>query len=183
MRADEYNSLHHVRPHPLLKSVWRFTFLILLTLIGFLFLPWQQTVKGTGVLMAYDPSERLQPVSAPVTGVITQFFASENSHVDKGAKLFIMSDLDPKLSERLEAMIKTLQEQLRNISAESDALKANRLNVLRERNITRRLYVKRLAQATDTLATFTYKIDAKAQAVAAQTASLDRVRYDGGAEI
>lgn len=184
MRADEYNSLQHVRPHPLLKSVWRFTFLILLTLTWFLFLPWQQTVKGTGMLMAYDPSERLQPVSAPVAGVITHFYVAENSHVDKGAKLFSMSDLDPKLSERLEAMVETLQQQLHNISAESDALKANRLNALRERNITRKLYAKRMAQARDTLATFTYKIDAKTQMVAAQTASFERIHtlFDSGIE-
>lgn len=184
MHTDEYGSFRLVQPHALLGRIWLFTFVVLLTLIGFLFLPWQQTVKGTGTLAAYDPSERLQSVSAPITGIITQFYVEENDNVAKGDKLFSMRDLDPDLSKRMRTMVQSLREQLKNIAAKQEALRANRQNAMRERNITRELYAKRQSQANDALAAFRFKLDAVTQTVAMRQAAFDRVQalYSSGIE-
>lgn len=184
MHTDEYGSFRLVQPHALLGRIWLFTFVVLLTLIGFLFLPWQQTVKGTGTLAAYDPSERLQSVSAPITGIITQFYVEENANVAKGDKLFSMRDLDPDLSKRMRTMVQSLREQLKNIAAKQEALRANRQNAMRERNITRELYAKRQSQANDALAAFRFKLDAVTQTVAMRQAAFDRVQalYSSGIE-
>jgi adhesin transport system membrane fusion protein len=184
MRTHEYESFRLVRPHAFLGRIWLFTFVILLTLLGFLFLPWQQTVKGTGTLTAYDPGERLLSVSSPITGIITQFHVGENSDVAKGAKLFSMRDLDPDLAARMNAMTASLREQLKNLEAEREALRANRGNLLRERNITRALYAKRQSQAKDALAAIGLKIEASQQTVTMRQASFERVQalYDSGIE-
>lgn len=66
-----------------------------------LFAPWQQSVRGTGRVIAYAPLERQQNVEAPVAGRVVRWFVQEGSAVREGDCIVEISDNDPMLMERL----------------------------------------------------------------------------------
>ena len=44
--------------------------LLVVAMVVMLFLPWQQSAKGTGRVIAYVPQERRQTVMSPVKGIV-----------------------------------------------------------------------------------------------------------------
>ena len=81
--------------------------LILLLSIAMLFAPWQQSIRGEGAVVAFDPFERPQSVQAPVKGRIAERGegVAENAYVKKGQLLFRIEDQDPMYLSRLEQQV------------------------------------------------------------------------------
>jgi multidrug efflux pump subunit AcrA (membrane-fusion protein) len=65
-----------------------------------LFLPWIAFSTGTGQVTAIDPSERVQTVTAPVSGFIGQWYVNEGESLKKGQVIAELSDNDPGLIGR-----------------------------------------------------------------------------------
>jgi multidrug efflux pump subunit AcrA (membrane-fusion protein) len=88
--------------------------LLALWLMGMLFLPWQQSISGSGTVTAYSPTERRQVIRAPVKGRIIAWGEGirENSAVSKGQMILEIQDLDPLLMDRLQAQQDALERQL-----------------------------------------------------------------------
>ncbi len=76
--------------------------------------PWQQSVRGTGRVIAYAPLERRQALEAPVTGRVAEWFVQEGSVVNEGDPVVRLSDNDPLLMARLEAERSAIAERLRS---------------------------------------------------------------------
>ncbi len=76
-------------------------FLIFIS-ICFIIVPWQQTSKGTGRVIAFDPNQRIQMITAPVTGVLEQWLVNEGQIVKKGDPLVRIVDNDPNYLDRLK---------------------------------------------------------------------------------
>jgi multidrug efflux pump subunit AcrA (membrane-fusion protein) len=72
-----------------------------LLLVGLVFLPWQQFVRGKGRVVAYDPLERSMTVEAPLAGRVQRSFVVEGQHVKEGDVLFELIDNDPNLLANL----------------------------------------------------------------------------------
>lgn len=67
----EFPSLKLVRTGRLVRLAGKVTFLLLLiSVAGMIFLPWRQTARGSGAVVALDPQQRPQPVLSPAKGVI-----------------------------------------------------------------------------------------------------------------
>jgi multidrug resistance efflux pump len=79
-----------------------------------LFLPWQQTVKGEGVLQALDPTQRDYTMLATFDGFIDEIYVQENQFVKKGEKLYAMVDLDAKYENKLKIIQGGSQAQYEN---------------------------------------------------------------------
>lgn len=109
-----FHSLEKVHLHPLVKKIWVFTSIILSLLVMTLFLPWQQTVEGEGVVVAYDPTQRDYPVLATMDGFINEFYVTENQFVKKGTKLFTMVDLDKGYLDKLKTIESSSKDQYNN---------------------------------------------------------------------
>jgi len=79
--------------------------LLVLSIFAMLFLPWQQSAKGTGKVVAYVPQERQQTISSPVKGVVVRVAEGlrEGMRVEKGS--FIL-EIEPNAAN--------LREQLTN---------------------------------------------------------------------
>lgn len=86
-----------------------------------LFLPWQQNVTATGKVTAFSPSERVQTIDAPVSGVISKWHVQEGGVVKEGDVLVEISDIDPMFKDRLGLQRDNLQTKL---SAKQDELKS-----------------------------------------------------------
>lgn len=73
----------------------------LLSLATLFVTPWQQSVRGSGRLIAYTPLERQQSVDAPVSGRVVEWFVQEGDHVEAGDPIVVLSDNDPDILDRL----------------------------------------------------------------------------------
>lgn len=63
--------------------------------------PWQQSVPGSGRVIAYAPDERQQNIEAPIDGRVLRWYVQEGSLVKTGEPLVELSDNDPDVMQRL----------------------------------------------------------------------------------
>lgn len=91
-----------------------------LTALGFT--PWQQSIFGTGVVVALSPAERAQGIDAPVEGRIVKWHVIEGSRVKKGDAVAEMADLDPNLPARLQMERNAALERIRAITEREQLL-------------------------------------------------------------
>ena len=147
----KFNSLKLVQTAPFVNRVGRFIFVLILVLIVLLFFPWRQTVEGEGKVIAYDPTERVQTISAPIDGFIDSVYVSENEHVRKGAKLFNMIDPDKEYKTRVYKMREDFKQQQQNIEDKLLLIDQKRESLLSQKEIRIELYDKRYIQAEEAL--------------------------------
>jgi multidrug resistance efflux pump len=87
--------------------------------------PWQQTVSGTGNVLAFAPDKRQQTIQSPITGKIYRWGEgiTENAKVKAGDEIAEIRDLDENYATRLD-------DQLRNVTqavtASEQSLAANK---------------------------------------------------------
>ncbi len=96
--------------------------LLAFSIVALAWAPWQQTVSGTGRVVAYSPLERQQSVEAPISGRVVRWGEGlyEGAELTAGQFILEIQDLDPNLQFRQ-------QEQL---AATRRELEANRIVVL-----------------------------------------------------
>jgi adhesin transport system membrane fusion protein len=111
MSDYKFQVTQKVHIHPIIKRISLLTFIIFLILFAMLFLPWQQTVKGHGKLIAYEPSQRDYIIVSTINGFVEEYSVSENQHVKKGDVLCKIADRDQNLSSRLKAQESLLGTQ------------------------------------------------------------------------
>lgn len=83
----------------------RFLKFFALFLIIILFLPWTQTVSGTGAVTTLTPEQRPQTIQSPIPGRIEKWYVNEGDFVKKGDTILFISEIkneyfDPQLAER-----------------------------------------------------------------------------------
>ncbi len=66
-----------------------------------LYVPWVQTAQGNGQVIALDPRDRVQNVTALVPGRIDDWFVTDGSLVKRGDPIARVIDNDPMLLARL----------------------------------------------------------------------------------
>ncbi len=92
--ADDFPIMNMVRTGKLVRRLGRATFVILIiSSVGLIFVPWRQTARGLGTVVALDPQERPQPVLSPSKGVVSYVKPGlrEGSYVEKGELLLRMT--------------------------------------------------------------------------------------------
>lgn len=72
----------------------------ILIMILCLFLPWIAFTTGSGVLTSIDPNERLQKITAPVSGFVGIWHVKEGQFLKKGDLIAEITDNDPQLLQR-----------------------------------------------------------------------------------
>ncbi len=80
----------------------KFTFISLVIVLGgCLFLPWIAFTVGNGQVTAINPNERIQTITAPVSGFIRSWNVNEGDKVKRGDVIADLTDNDPELMDRL----------------------------------------------------------------------------------
>lgn len=131
-----------------------------------LFLPWQQNVTASGQVTAFSPSERVQTIDAPVSGMITKWHVQEGSKVKEGDLLLEISDTDPNFQQRLSNLRDNQESKL---EAKSNELKSYELqleNLISSRDA-------KIAAAQFKLDVANQKIRASSESVSSAKATLD----------
>lgn len=91
-------------------------FLLTLTVLSLIFVPWQQSVNGTGQVFVYAANERPQNISAQIPGRIVNWRVQEGDWVKAGAIITELEDieqrfLDPEQPRRLRQRRAALMSQ------------------------------------------------------------------------
>jgi multidrug efflux pump subunit AcrA (membrane-fusion protein) len=76
-----------------------FIFSLIIVIISFL--PWISFTTGNGLLTAINPSERIQSITAPLSGFINTWSVKEGDYVKQGQLIAELIDNDPSFLDRL----------------------------------------------------------------------------------
>lgn len=63
--------------------------------VALAFVPWRQTVSGSGRIIGQDPLDRQFTIEAPIYGRVVEWFVAEGSHVEVGQAVARIADNDP----------------------------------------------------------------------------------------
>jgi multidrug efflux pump subunit AcrA (membrane-fusion protein) len=107
-----------------------FIFLFVFFGVALIVLPWQQTAKGSGRVIAYSPNDRPQEISAPVDGRIQNWHVVEGSKVNEGDPIVDLTDNDPEILNRLKDERDALAKR---VVAAHAAVNTSRLNLDRQK--------------------------------------------------
>jgi multidrug efflux pump subunit AcrA (membrane-fusion protein) len=142
----KYKALEKIKIHPIVKKIWIFTSIIIGILIGILFLPWQQTIKGVGVVIAYNPTERNYYILAPISGFVKKYYVQEDQFVKKGDLIAEMVDLDKKYMDRLRKLKDTTEKEIEVTKNEIEVLEKKLENLRRGLQVGLEAYRVKLKQ-------------------------------------
>jgi multidrug resistance efflux pump len=97
--------------------------------VVFLFLPWQQNIRGTGKVTALNPMNRPQNIQSVIAGQIQKWHVREGQYVEKGDTIMTISEVkekyfDPNLLVRLQEQINAKQGSI--VSKEEKAMALER---------------------------------------------------------
>lgn len=83
------------------------------------FLPWQQTSRGAGRVIAYAPQERQQSIDSPTKGVVVRIGKglADNVRVKKGDFLVEIQPFAADMKQQLEAQLNELKLKLQTTEA------------------------------------------------------------------
>ncbi len=116
MITNEFKSKKLLKKTPNVIKVAVISLLcIVFFVVGMLFVPWQQSVYGTGQVVAYSPTDRAQLITAPIEGVLNQWKVEEGSYVKKGQTLVTVENITP-------GYLKLLQEKKAALTLQVDAM-------------------------------------------------------------
>ncbi len=101
--------------------------LMFITIILLLFAPWQQTVSGSGNVIAYAPLDRQQVLGAPAKGRVSRWGEGiyENAYVEAGQVILEIQDLDPNYLTTLVQQRDLAQNQVDSYEQQLAAEKSN----------------------------------------------------------
>ena len=127
-------SLAHSLTPNTVRWMARLAFLFFLLLpVGLAVVPWQQTVTCRGTIVAYAPVERMQVITARVSGQVRTWHVVEGSRVKMNDPLVDIEDNDPDLAERLDAQrdflsgrLSAARQELSELTAAAEAQEAAR---------------------------------------------------------
>ena len=117
-------SLQLARSSRMVRIIAKILFVLLAITFGLVaFAPWQQSVKGSGSVVAYAPDERQQVVESQIKGRIAEFGPGivENARVVEGQFILRIQDIDPDLLLRLEQQRRVLNDSLQNAKRKLEA--------------------------------------------------------------
>jgi RND family efflux transporter MFP subunit len=96
------------------------------------FLPWVAFTTGTGQVTAIDPNERVQSITTPVNGFISQWLVGEGTEVKKGDMIARMRDNDPDLVERYQRELDAARAAVESAKL---IMETSRLNLDRQKKL------------------------------------------------
>lgn len=104
--------------------------------ILFLFLPWQQNIRGSGKVTALNPANRPQTIQTVIAGQIQKWHVREGEFVEAGDTIISIREVkekyfDPRLLERLNNQLTSKRSGLLSKKEKAEAL-TRQIAALRE---------------------------------------------------
>lgn len=133
--------------------------------ISFMFVPWQQNIRGNGKVTSFLPEDRPQTVNSIIPGKIEHWYVQEGQFVRKGDSLLRISEvkdkyMDPNTTFRTqeqvlskEQSVLSYQTKIQALDAQIAALESGRiLSIQKGKNKVLQTRNKVLADSADVVA-------------------------------
>lgn len=148
-------------PTPLRVFTFASLFFAVAAIAFITFVPWVQTISGAGQIVALDPAEREQAISALVPGRIAEWYVREGSRVETGQPIARIVDNDPQLLQRLQTQLDLARDRL---ASAQTALATARLDAERKTTLFADGLVSRLEMEQAQIALAEYEVRAQSSA-------------------
>lgn len=112
------------------------------------FVPWTQSVHGTGRAVAFNPVQRPQFIVSPIEGRIKKWYIVEGQRVSAGQRLVEMVDNDPNLELRLLDEERAILDRLRAAEGRVGDIEARIRNLDNSRQLAIAVQTSVLRQET-----------------------------------
>ncbi|TWT38880.1 HlyD family secretion protein [Blastopirellula retiformator] len=122
------------------RWVWRLAnalfVLLMLCVFGMIFVPWQQSARGAGQVIAYAPQERQQTVTAPTKGVVSMIAPGlrEGTQVKRGELILEMEPGAANLVSQLEASKRDLDAKVKSAETKVEVYGRNVIDYTEAKN-------------------------------------------------
>ncbi|WDI42204.1 HlyD family secretion protein [Bremerella sp. P1] len=122
------------------RWVWRLAnallVMLLLCIVGMIFVPWQQSARGAGQVVAYAPQERQQMVTAPTKGIVSEIMPDlrEGSPVKKGDLILEMEPAAANLVNQLEGSVRDLDAKIETAQTKVEVYGRNVIDFTEAKN-------------------------------------------------
>ncbi len=92
-----------------------------------MFLPWQQNIRGSGEVTAFNPANRPQTVESAIPGRITGWKVREGQFVNKGDTILTLSEIkdeyfDPNILDRIDRQVDAKSSSVGSKREKAEAL-------------------------------------------------------------
>ena len=141
--AGHFATLRGLNPPPVMRIFARILIISIITVLVFIiFTPWVQTAQGSGSVIAFDPRDRQQNITALVPGRLDRWYVTDGASVKAGDPIARVIDIDPDFLSRLQA------ERMQKV-AEIEATEAAMATAQRDVKRMTTLYGEGLAARRD----------------------------------
>ena len=141
--SAHFRTLASLRPPRTTVAIgWMLLVGIAAAVVILFFVPWLQTAQGRGQVVALDPEDRAQDITALVPGRVERWYVHDGQHVDRGDPIARIVDLDPNLLSRLAA-------ERAQVEAEIAAVRQSQAVAQLDVDRTRQLFGEGLASRRD----------------------------------
>ncbi len=153
--------------------------LILFILI--LFLPWTQTIQGSGNVTTLSPEHRPQTIQSPIPGRIEKWFVNEGDFVKKGDTILRISEIssdyfDPKLIARTSGQIDAKNQSAQSYQEKIEALEQQLEAQVNERELKQDQATNKLEQAKLSVRSDSIKLEAAKTQIEIAHTRFDRMQ-------
>lgn len=100
---------------------------ILLAVFASLFLPWQQSVRGNGIVTALSPTDRPQELQTRIDGRIEEWFVREGQYVRRGEPIVRLSEIKEDYLNPNVLPLTTQQQRAKTVAVSEKQNKADAL--------------------------------------------------------
>lgn len=134
------------------KLVKKIIWIISISLLLFLFLPWTQNVSGAGSVTTLKPNQRPQTVQSAIAGRIEKWYVNEGDYVKKGDTILFISEikedyLDPNLVENTGRQVSAKESSVTSYASKVVALENQIGAINNERSLKYKQAQNKLIQA------------------------------------
>jgi len=184
MSLHEFSVSKMVVLHPFIKKFKHITLGLIILIIVFLFLPWQQTIRGEGSLIALEPTQRSYTILATIDGFIDEFHVKENQYVKKGTLLFSMIDLDKEYAQKLKQIQEDTQAQQENIQNQIALSREKKENTKEYLELGLNVFSKKFEQINNKIKSLEIKLVSLTKTYEIETLNFQRIQslYKEGIE-
>lgn len=183
-----FHSLKMVRPGwaPLIVGAF-LVGLFALTCFLLLFLPWRQSVAGSGEIIVFSPMNRPQTIEAQISGRLIKWYVRDGQTVKAGETIADLADIDPRFLSQTQ--LKTLGDQKAALQKKQEQVRdriASLQKQVEDQSESREAAMpaaqERIGQAKDRLLAAQQSVDVAEQNVRTTQWQLDRIQalYDKG---
>jgi multidrug resistance efflux pump len=124
---NRYKSSRVLNENKSYKTIKKTLWIVAISLVLFLFLPWTQNVSGAGSVTTLKPNQRPQTVQSAIAGRIEKWYINEGDYVKKGDTILFISEikedyLDPNLVENTGRQVDAKQSSVSSYASKVQAL-------------------------------------------------------------